>query len=73
MSESEQGERTPSRVTVWDVFSLLANLASEVITAFAEFFSMVSNMLSVQATVAEDRQTFREYAARTIETLQEGD
>ena len=61
----EQG-RVPTQVTKWDVFALLSSVASE-------FFEVLSAMLETQASFVDDKESFHEYAARTIETLNEGE
>ena len=61
----EQG-RVPTQVTKWDVFSLLSSCVSE-------FFEVLSVMLETQASFVDDKKSFHEYAARTIETLNEGE
>ena len=61
----EQG-RVPTQVTKWDVFALLSSVASE-------FFEVLSAMLETQASFVDDKKSFHEYAARTIETLNEGE
>ena len=61
----EQG-RVPTQVTKWDVFSLLSSCVSE-------FFEVLSVMLETQASFVDDKKSFHEYAARTIETLNKGE
>lgn len=61
----EQG-KPPTQITKWDVFALLSSVASE-------FFEVLSVMLETQASFEDDKKSFHEYAARTIETLNEGD
>ena len=61
----EQG-RVPTQVTKWDVFALLSSCVSE-------FFEVLSVMLESQASFVDDKKSFHEYAARTIETLNEGE
>ena len=61
----EQG-RAPTQFTKWDVFALLSHVATE-------FFEILSAMLETQAEFVEDQKSFHEYAARTIETLNEGE
>ena len=68
----EQG-RVPTRVTKWDYLSLLSNLASEVSVAVAQAFDTLTSMLEHQASFVDDKESFHEYAARTIETLNEGE
>jgi len=61
----EQG-RASTQFTKWDIFALLSHVA-------AEFFEILSAMLETQAEFVEDQKSFHEYAARTIETLNEGE
>jgi hypothetical protein len=72
MDSSEQGKE-PTRVTKFDVFALLAELASDILVDVAQAISAGSQMLQTHASFVEEQQTFHEYAARTIETLQEGE
>ena len=72
MPDSEQGKE-PTRVTKFDVFALFAELASDILVDIAQAFSAGSQMLQTHANFVEEKQTFHEYAARTIETLQEGE
>jgi len=55
------------------MFALFADLISNVFIAFAEFANALTSMFDTQASFVEDEKHFHEYAARTIETLQEGD
>lgn len=66
MNFEGQGERAPTQFTKWDVFALLSDSA-------ANFFTVLTNMLDTQASFVEDQKSFHEYAARTIETLKEGE
>lgn len=68
----EQG-RVPTRVTKWDYLSLLSDLTSDVFVAFAQAFDTLTSMLEHQASFVDDKESFHEYAARTIETLNEGE
>lgn len=61
----EQGKK-PTQITKWDVFALLALTASD-------FFACLAEMLDVQASFEDDKRSFHEYAARTIEELNEGE
>ena len=70
---SEEQGRVPTRVTKWDYLSLLSNLASEVSVAVAQAFDTLTSMLEHQASFVDDKKSFHEYAARTIETLNEGE
>lgn len=69
---SEQ-DKVPSRVTKYDVLALLASLASDIIIDIGAALAVGSQMLETQASFVEDKESFHEYAARTIETLQEGE
>ena len=69
---NEQG-RVPTRVTVWDYLSLLADLTSEIFASFASAFDTLTHMLEHQASFVDEKESFHEYAARTIETLKEGE
>lgn len=68
----EQG-RVPTRVTKWDYLSLLSDLTSEIFIAVAQAFDTLTSMLEHQASFVDDKESFHEYAARTIETLNEGE
>jgi hypothetical protein len=68
----EQG-RVPTRVTKWDYLSLLSDLTSEIFVTFGAAFDTLTRMLEHQASFVDDKENFHEYAARTIETLQEGE
>jgi hypothetical protein len=72
MTDSEQGKE-PTRVTKFDVFALFASLASDIAVDIAQALNAASEMLQTHANFVEESQTFHEYAARTIETLQEGE
>jgi hypothetical protein len=63
---SDDQGRAPTQFTKWDVFALLSHVA-------AEFFEVLTAMLETQAEFVEDKKSFHEYAARTIETLNEGE
>jgi hypothetical protein len=63
----------PTRITKWDVFALFSNTASDIADVASNFFQILTEMLATQASFVEDKKSFHEYAARTIETLQEGE
>lgn len=69
----EQGKTLPTRITKWDALALFASTLSGVFDSLSQAAEIASGMLEVQASFVEDKQTFHEYAARTIETLQEGE
>ena len=60
----EQG-KSP-RFNKWDVLALLSHVVGE-------FFEVLTEMLQAEAEFVDDQKSFHEYAARTIETLQEGE
>ena len=68
----EQG-RIPTRVTKWDVFALLADTTAAILIDIASGFDILTQMFEHQATFVDEKASFHEYAARTIETLQEGE
>jgi hypothetical protein len=68
----EQG-RVPTRVTKWDFFALLADTTAAILIDIASGFDVLSQMLEHQASFVDEKESFHEYAARTIETLQEGE
>jgi len=72
MNLDEQGN-IPTRVTKWDIFALFSNTASDFADVISNFFQILTEMLSTQASFVEDEKSFHEYAARTIETLKEGE
>lgn len=69
---NEQG-KAPTRISKWDVFALFASTASELCDVASNFFQILTHMLDTQASFVDDQKSFHEYAARTIETLQEGE
>jgi len=69
---NEQG-RIPTRVTKWDFFALLADTTAAILVDIAAGFDTLTHMLEHQASFVNDKESFHEYAARTIETLQEGE
>jgi len=62
-----------TRVTKFDVYALIAETVADILVDIAGSLSMASQMLQTQANFVEDKENFHEYAARTIETLQEGE
>lgn len=69
---NEQG-KSPTSLSKWDVFALFASTASELCDVASSFFEILTHMLDTQASFVDDKKSFHEYAARTIETLQEGE
>jgi hypothetical protein len=69
----QKGERNPTSFNKWDMLALFADLTSNIFIAFAECANGLVNMLDTQASFVDDKKSFHEYAARTIETLQEGE
>jgi len=70
---NEQGEDRPVRLSKWDYFALLANTASDIFEVIANFFYLLTCMLDNRAIHEDEKKSFHEYAARTIETLREGE
>ena len=64
---------TPKQVNKWDVFALFAHLASDIAMDIAGALAVASSMLEAKAGFVDEQKSFHEYAARTIETLQQGD
>jgi len=73
LNENEFGENSPRTISVWDIFALLADTMSNIFTIISNFFTVLTHMFDTQATFVEDKKSFHEYAARTIETLKEGE
>ena len=73
MFNEEQGEHPPTRITKWDMLALFSDAAMNMAVVVANFFSNLTAMLDTQASFVEDQKSFHEYAARTIETLNEGE
>ena len=73
MNQDELGENTPRTISAWDIFALLADSMSDICTVGSNFFTVLTQMFDTQATFVEDKKSFHEYAARTIETLKEGE
>jgi len=69
---NEQG-KAPTSLSKWDAFALFASTASELCDVASNFFQVLTHMLDTQASFVDDKKSFHEYAARTIETLQEGE
>jgi len=65
--------KAPTRVTKFDVFALVVEAVGDILMSVANSLNVASQMLQTQANFVEERETFHEYAARTIETLQEGE
>ena len=61
------------RVNKYDVLALLAHLASDIAADIAGAFHIAQEMLEAQSDFVDEKESFHEYAARTIETLQEGE
>jgi hypothetical protein len=72
MHFNDEGE-APTRVTKFDVYALAVETLSEIFMDIAGSLAVASNMLQTHASFVEEKETFHEYAARTIETLQEGE
>jgi hypothetical protein len=62
-----------TRVTKYDVYALVVETAADILVDIAGALSVASQMLQTHASFVEDKETFHEYAARTIETLKEGE
>jgi hypothetical protein len=69
----EHGEQTTPRVTKWDFLALFSETIGTIFAAITNFFLMVSSLIDHHANFVEEQRSFHEYAARTIETLQEGE
>jgi hypothetical protein len=69
----EQGRSVPIRITKWDYLSLFVETLGTLIAVISNFFMMMVALIDHHASFVEDEKTFHEYAARTIETLQEGE
>jgi len=55
------------------MLALFSDTAMNMAVVIANFFSNLTAMLDTQASFVEDQKSFHEYAARTIETLNEGE
>lgn len=74
MHDQEQGdEELPIRITPWDLLALISNLILELSTAVTRFLSGLTNMLVMHADFVDEKLSFHEYAARTIEKLRKGE
>ena len=71
MHPDDEGEIT--RVTKFDVLALIVEVTANIINDIADGLKVGSQMLQTHANLVEEQQTFHEYAARTIETLREGE
>ena len=71
MSDEQGG--VPTRVTKWDFFALLSDTTSAILADVALAFDTLTQMLEHQANFVDEKESFHEYAARTIETLREGE
>ena len=69
----EQSEDSPRTISKWDIFALFSDTISDIFLVFSNFFTVITMMLDRKATVVDDEKSFHEYAARTIETLREGE
>jgi len=70
---SDELGKVPTRVTKWDVFALLADTTAAILIDIASGFDILTQMFEHQASFVDEKKSFHEYAARTIETLQEGE
>ena len=71
--EFDDEGKTPMRVTKFDVYALAVQTLSEIFMDIAGALTVACSMLETHASFVEEKETFHEYAARTIETLQEGE
>lgn len=72
MNIDDEG-KIATRVTKYDVLALIVETAADILTDIAGGLAVASQMLQTHANFVEEKETFHEYAARTIETLQEGE
>ena len=70
---SDELGKVPTRETKWDFFALLADTTAAILIDIASGFDILTQMFEHQASFVDDKKSFHEYAARTIETLQEGE
>lgn len=63
----------PMRVTPWDFLALVSSLFLGIFLAVTNFFNGLTNMLIAHADFVDDKLSFHEYAARTIEKLRKGE
>ncbi|NBU93427.1 MAG: hypothetical protein EBS18_02540 [Actinobacteria bacterium] len=74
MHEHDHSEdELPLRVTYWDILALVSSLFLNIFLAITNFFSGLTNMLIAHADFVDDKLSFHEYAARTIEKLRKGE
>lgn len=71
--ELDDEGKIATRVTKFDILALVVEVTADIIESLADGLRVGSQMLQMQANIVEDKETFHEYAARTIETLQEGE
>jgi hypothetical protein len=69
----ESQQDIPTRITKYDVFALLAHTIADIFGSITEFFILAKAMLEAHASFVDNKESFHEYAARTIEKLQEGE
>jgi hypothetical protein len=65
--------KVPTQITKWDFFALIADTTAAILIDIASGFDILTQMFEHQASFVDDKNSFHEYAARTIETLQEGE
>jgi hypothetical protein len=73
LNNDEQSEIPPRTINAWDFFALLSDSVSDIFAVITNFFTVLTHMLDTQASFVDDKKSFHEYAARTIETLKEGE
>ena len=66
-------DEIPLRVTYWDILALVATLFLNLCLSVTNFFNGLTNMLIAHADFVEEKLSFHEYAARTIEKLRKGE
>ena len=62
-----------NKLNKYDVLALFAHLASDIAMDIAGALHIAKDMFEAQASFVDEEKSFHEYAARTIETLREGD
>ena len=72
MNSDDEGTMA-TRVTKFDIYALVVETAADILVDIASGLSIASQMLQTHANFVEEKETFHEYAARTIETLNEGE
>jgi len=72
MLDDDEGVKA-TRVTKFDIYALAVETLADILIDVAGSLSVASQMLQTHANFVEEKETFHEYAARTIETLQEGE